>query len=421
MRLNQLKLDCIGGATTFLTMGYIIVVNPAIMKDAGIPFSASLTATVLTAASMTILMGIYARLPFAVAPGMGVNAFITYTLCLGQGMPWQHALGITFWAGVVFLFLSFFQVREAIAKAMPVHLRTAAAAGIGFFLLFLGLKAAKFITANDVTYVTRAPVTEEMVLSSIGLLVIVLLLIRNNPFAMFCGILTVTVLAALRGKILIPEVVTSAPDFSAVGQLDLMGSLKFAYLGPLLAILFTDMFDSLSTFCGVAAATGLVDKDGHPKRLREGLVTDAIATMAGALLGTSPGSTYVESTAGIKAGARTGLASVVTGLLFIPFVFVGPLVGMIPEYATAPVLVVVGVLMIGTFTDLKDQKGELPLENLIPAGLTLATIPLTFSITQGVTVGILAHSICYIAAGRYRDVHWVMYILSAVSAWILSM
>lgn len=420
MDSRQYRLDAVGGLTTFLTMGYIVVVNPAILKDSGIPFSAALTATVILASSMTLLMGLYAKLPFGVAPGMGVNAFFTYTLCLGQGVPWQHALGITFWAGVFFLLLSVWRVREAIAKAIPNHLRLAAAVGIGLFLMFLGLKGAKFITGSDATFVTRAPLSEESVLAAVGIFVTVLLLIRKSSLAMLAGIGVVTLLAALRGKITVPEQIFSPPDFSAFAALDILGSLKTAYIGAMFGIVFTDLFDSLSTFCGVAQASKLLDEDGNPKNLREGLITDAFATLLAGIFGTSSGTAYVESAAGIKAGARTGFASVVTGLLFLPCLFIGPVAGMIPGYATAPVLIVVGALMIGTVSEMKLlEADELCLEKLIPAALTLGTIPLTFSITQGIIVGFISHTLCYLAAGRWREIHPMMYALAGISVWLL--
>src|SRR6266480_435449 len=300
------KTEAIAGITTFFTMAYIVIVNPQILSaggKTGMTFSGVLTATVLVCFTMTLLMGVYAKLPFAVAPGMGINAFFTFTIILGKGVPWPTALGIIFWAGVIFLLISVTPVRESIAKAIPTEIRIAAAAGIGIFL----------------------------------------------------------------------------------------------------------------TFIGVAHAGGLLDEQGHPRNLRQGLIVDSLATMGAGLAGSSSGTAYIESVAGIQMGGRTGLTSVFTALCFLPCFFIAPLAVMVPPFATAAVLILVGAAMFTSIGQIRFSK----LEEGVPAFLTLILIPLTFSITQGILWGFISHVGLYLMAGRRRDIHPVMYALAAVSIGLL--
>src|SRR5215204_7347396 len=311
----RLRTEAIAGVTTFFTMAYIVVVNPAILSTpgTGMAFSGVLTATVLVCFVMTLLMGAYARLPFAVAPGMGLNAFFAFTIILGRRVPWPVALGAVFWAGVLFLAVSLTPVREGVARAIPRHLRLATAAGIGVFLTFIGLKNAGFIAADPVTLVRLGRLDYPALLMLLGLAVTVLLLKRKSPFAFLAGILVVTLVAWGRGMIGAPPSPFSAPDFrSGFLKLDVLGALKWSLLPAVVAILFTDLFDSVSTFIGVSQAAGLLDEEGQPRRLREGLIVDAWATLGAGLAGTSSGTAYIESVAGINTGGRTGWTSVFT-------------------------------------------------------------------------------------------------------------
>src|SRR5437899_4161042 len=307
-RDRALYADVIGGVTTFFTMAYIVVVNPGILATpgTGMPFSGALTATVLIASSMTLLMGLYARLPFVVAPGMGLNAFFAFTIVLQGKVPWQTALGMVFWAGVLFLLVSTTPLRERIALAIPASLRSAAAAGIGLLLTFIGLRNAGLIVGDPSTLVRMGTLDHRAAFLLLGILVAAALMRRNNPLAFLAAIFSVTALAWTLGYAKPPETLASAPDFSsAFLALDIRGALRLARLPATLAILFTDLFDSLSTFIGVANAAGLTDPDGRPLNLRRGLIVDALATLTAGLAGTSPGTAYVESIAELGIGART--------------------------------------------------------------------------------------------------------------------
>ncbi len=416
--LAGIRGEVVGGLTTFFTMAYVIVVNPQILstEGTGMPFAGVLAATVLSAATMTLLMGLYAKIPFAVAPGMGINAFFTYTIILGQKVPWPVALGIVFWAGVIFLVISVTPIRVQIARAIPPPLRTAAAAGIGVFLTFIGLRNAGLVVASPATFVTMGRVTTPQLLALVGLVVMVVLTRRRSPFALLGGMALVTAIGWGLGLVHAPPRLVSPPDFGAVMlKLDILGALKPALAPALIAILFTDLFDSLSTFVGVAHATGLVDAEGQPRRLSQGLVVDALATLSAGLFGTSSGTAYIESAAGIEAGARTGLASVVTAVCFLPCLFLSPLAGMVPTFATAPALILVGALMFRSIGKLDLSR----LEDAVPAFLTVVLIPLTFSITQGMLWGFLAHVVLYVLSGRRRDIQPTMVGIAAVSVVML--
>jgi adenine/guanine/hypoxanthine permease len=410
--------DVIGGVTTFVTMAYIVVVNPGILAapGTGMPFSGVLTATVLIASSMTLLMGLYARLPFAVAPGMGLNAFFAFSIVIQNRVPWPTALGMVFWAGVLFLLVSATPLREQIALAIPPALRSAAAAGIGLLLTFLGLRNAGIVVSDPSTLVRMGSLDHRAVFLVLGILVAAALMRRNNSLAFLAAIFSVTALAWALGYAKPPAHLVSAPDFSsAFLALDIRGALRFALLPPIIAILFTDLFDSLSTFIGVAAASGLTDPDGRPINLRRGLIVDAFATLGAGLAGTSPGTAYVESIAGIRMGARTGRASVVTALCFVPCFFLAPLAEAVPGYATAAVLVLVGVSMFGSIATIDFSS----LEDALPAFVTVVLIPLTLSITQGILWGFLLHALLYIVAGRRREVRPTLWMLAALSGGLL--
>jgi AGZA family xanthine/uracil permease-like MFS transporter len=415
-----LKTEAIAGVTTFLTMSYIVVVNPSILATAGtgMDFGGVLTATVLLCFSMTLLMGLYARLPFAVAPGMGINAFFTFTLVLGQKVPWPVALGMVFWAGVLFLLISATPVRVTIARAIPPSLRIAAAAGIGIFLTFIGLRNAGVIAADPVTYVKLGPLDHRAYLALAGAAVIVWLLNRKSPLAFLGGIAAVTAVAWIAGYVQPPQRWLARPDFSSVFlKLDIWGALKWSLLPATVSIMFTDLFDSISTFVGVSKAANLLDADGHAKNLREGLIVDSLATLGAGLAGTSSGTAYIESVAGIQMGGRTGMTAVFTALCFLPCFFIAPLAAAVPAYATAPVLMLVGAFMFRSVAELPLER----IEDALPAFLTIILIPLTFSITLGILWGFLSHTGLYVLCGRRKELHPMMYALAAVSAGLLAL
>ncbi|HEY2933527.1 MAG TPA: NCS2 family permease [Acidobacteriota bacterium] len=408
------RTEIIAGVTTFLTMSYIVVVNPAILATPGtnMPFGGVLAATVLLSFSMTLLMGLYAKLPFAVAPGMGLNAFFTFTIILGQKVPWQVALGIVFWAGILFVVISVTPIRESIARAIPPSLRIAAAAGIGIFLTFIGLKNGGFITSDPVTLVKLGTLDHRALLTILGMAVTVALMNRRSPFAYLAGIACVTLVAWTAGLIKAPDRLFDVPDLGSVFlKLDIVGALRLSLVPAMVSILFTDLFDSISTFIGVSHAAGLLDENGNPRNLRQGLIVDALATLGAGLAGTSSGTAYIESIAGINMGGRTGLTAVITALCFLPCLFISPLAGMVPPYATAPVLILVGAFMFRSVAGLSISR----LEESLPAFLTVILIPLTFSITQGILWGFISYAGLHLIVGRWREVHPVLYLLAALS------
>jgi adenine/guanine/hypoxanthine permease len=409
--------EAIAGITTFFTMAYIVVVNPSILatEGTGMPFDGVLTATVVVCGAMTLLMGLYAKLPYAVAPGMGLNAFFAYTLVLGDGVPWQTALGLVFWAGVIFLVVSATRLREMIARAIPRELRAAAAAGIGLLLTFIGLQNAGFVAADPVTLVGLGPLDHRAVLTMGAVLVTAVLLRRENPLAFLAGIFAASAAAWMLGPTAPPAALFSRPDFSLFLQLDVWGALRLALVPALVALLLTDLFDSLSTFIGVSQASGMVDRDGQPLNLRKGLIVDALATLGSGLAGTSPATTYIESVAGIRMGGRTGLTSIVTAACFVPCLFVAPLAASVPAFATAAVLIMVGVAMFQPVRLVDFGR----VEEGLPAFATIVLIPLTFSITQGILWGFILHVTLYGATGRWREVHPVMAALGVVAVLLM--
>jgi AGZA family xanthine/uracil permease-like MFS transporter len=410
--------DVIGGVTTFVTMAYIVIVNPGILSTpgTGMPFSGALTATVLVASSMTLLMGLYARLPFAVAPGMGLNAFFAFTIVIQNKVPWQTALGMVFWAGVLFLLVSITPLREQIALAIPPALRKAAGAGIGLLLTFIGLRNAGIVVSDPATIVRMGALDHRAVFLVIGILIAATLMRRGNPLAFLAAIFVVTALAWATGYAQRPDRIVGVPDFSSTFlALDVRGALRFPLLPAIVAILFTDLFDSLSTFIGVSSAAGLTDPEGRPINLRRGLTVDAVATLTSGLAGTSPGTAYVESIAGIRMGGRTGRASVVTALCFLPCFFLAPLAAAVPGYATAAVLLLVGASMFQSISSLDFSS----IEDVLPAFVTVILIPLTLSITQGILWGFLLHAALYTVTGRWKEVGAALWLLAALSAGLL--
>ena len=392
MEGRVLYREAVAGVTTFLTMAYVIFLNPAILSGAGsgIPFSGALTATVLISGLATILMGVYARLPYALAPGMGLNAFVAYTLIAGREIPWQVALGLVFWTGVAFLALSVTPVRALMIEAIPPLLRGAAAAGIGVLLTFLGLKNAGLVAADPATLVRLGDIGMSTVLAMSGLAVICVMWDRYRPVAFLASILAITGAAWLMGLARLPDRLQLRP----------LEALQIALIPAAITLLFTDLFDSLASFVGVAQAAGLVDREGNPLRLKKALIVDSVATIGSGLVGTSPTTTYVESVAGISVGGRTGLTSVFASLCFFSFLFVAPLAEAIPLFATSPVLVVVGLVMFRS--RVASLQGAL--EEALPPFLIIILIPLTFSITAGLLWGFLAHAVLFLLAGRAREV-----------------
>lgn len=409
----NLKAEILGGITTFLTMSYILILNPIILSDGtGMSFNGILVATVLVSFVSTLMMGVFAGLPFALAPGMGLNAFFTYSLVLGSGVSWQVALGMVFWSGVLFLLVSLTNLREQIVKAIPKSLQIASSVGIGLFLTFIGLKNSGLVTGDKITFVKFGQLNFESLLAVAGLFIIAFMMRKKSPLAFLVGILSITIVAIIFGKVDLPTAksftLLSASE-STIFKLDILGALKISFIPLIFTLLLTDLFDSMATFVGVSNSAGFIDEKGQPKNLRQALTVDSFATFFSGIFGTSSTTTYIESASGIESGARTGWASVVTALCFLPCIFLGPLLSVIPSYATGPVLIYVGILM---FKSVRDLDLENPC-HYIPAFVTIVLIPLSFSITKG----ILAGFITYIIIGLFhkKQIHPVMWILGIVS------
>lgn len=426
---TNIRTEVIAGITTFVTAMYVIVVNPAIISATGLPFNAVLTATVVLSAFCTILMGIYANNPILVAPGMGLNAFFTFAVVLGMKVPVETALGAVFWAGVFFLLLSVFNVRTLIVKSIPKQIRYAVAAGIGLFITLIGFADAKFIVSKGTPVLGMAQLDMIALTFIVGLIVTSILVAKNIKGSLIIGIVITTILAIPIGRFYgdasavnmgVPTLVSwkgifAAPDFSLIGKLDLIGSLKWAIFPVTFAILFTDMFDSLSTFVGVAEAANLMDKDGEPRNIKQSLIVDAIATGLAGVLGTSSGTAYIESAAGVQQGGRTGLTALVAGLLFIPFMFLSPLLSIVPMIATAPALILVGVFMLKPVLKIN----WVTMDDAIPAFLAMVLIPFTFSITQGIIWGFLSWTLIKIAMGKYKEISATLIVIDILSILLL--
>jgi len=422
---TTLKTELIAGLSSFLATAYIIVVNPSILSQAGMPFSGVLTATVLVSFFSSVMMGLYARNPILVAPGMGLNAFFAYSAVLGMGVSWQVALGAVFWSGIVFLLLSVFNIRTHIVRAIPRPLRYAIAAGIGLFITLIGFANARFIVASPATILGISPLNPALLTFLAGLLITAVLIARNVTGAILLGILFTTLAAYPLGRwwatdmapLISWQGLLSAPDFSLLLQLDLVNSLQLSILPVIFAFVFTDMFDSLSTFIGLAEAANLMDENGEPHNVRQALTTDAVATTLAGLVGSSPGTAYIESAVGIEAGGRTGLTAVVGGLLFLPFLFLAPLLSMIPAIATAPALVLVGAFMVRPIV----RVNWLQMDEAIPAFLAMVLIPFTYSISQGIIWGFLSWTVLKLLTGKGKEITPALWAIDAFCVLSLAM
>jgi adenine/guanine/hypoxanthine permease len=412
-RLNtSWKTEILAGITTFITMAYIVFVNPSILKDAGMPVPAVFAATCLSAAFATILMGAFARYPIALAPGMGLNAYFTYTVVKGMGVPWETALGAVFLSGVAFLILTLVGIRQWIIAAIPPALYAAVSAGIGLFIAFIGLRNAGIVKADPATIVTMGNLREpSTALAVFGILTIAALRAWNVRAAILIGILATTLVGALVGLVHWQPQAFSWSDLSGtVMHLDIRRAAWLGLLEIVFVFLFVDMFDNIGTLMAVTKKAGLLDKDNKIPRVNRILFTDATATIAGSLLGTTTVVSYIESAAGVAAGGKSGVTSVVTGLLFVLMLFAAPLMGAIPSAATAPALVVVGGLMMSAIAEIDWEDVCVA----VPAFLTLVTIPLTFSIANGLACGIISYVIIHVARGRGREVPWAAYVLAVL-------
>ena len=417
-RGTSAQTEVLAGFTTFLTMAYIVLVNPAILGQAGMPIAAVAAATCFAAAFGSILMGLVANTPLALAPGMGLNAYFSFTVVQQMGVPWPVALGCVFISGIAFLILTLTGVRQMIVAAIPMHLFAAVAGGIGLFIGFIGLKNAGIIVANPATFVALGDLKAPgAALALFGLLVIGVLSVWNVRGAMLIGIVATTLVGWLCGQVVInPEpysldaLTGTAFQLDLSGVFGLTGSHGLGLLEILFVFLFVDLFDNIGTLVAVTKRAGLIDKAGRIPGLNRILITDATATIVGSVAGTSTVTSYVESAAGVQAGGRTGLTAVVTGLLFLATMFVAPYAQIVPLAETAPALIVVGGLMLLPLTEI---EWEDPL-SAIPAFLTVAMIPLTFSIANGLAFGITAHAILKLLRGTATRADWFLFLLACL-------
>ncbi len=408
---TTVRREFLGGVTTFITMAYIVVVNPQILGQAGMPVDGVLFATCLASAAATLVMGLYANYPIALAPGMSLNAYFTYVVCLGMHVPWRTALGVIFFSGVFFLILTVTRVREQIVNGIPECLKYSTAGGIGLFIAFVGLRNAKLVVANAATFVGLGSfANREAQLACVGLAVMLVLMARKINGAILIGIVATTVLGILRGMGSWPTAIFSWPHPASTWlQLDLRGALHLGLLEIVFVFLFVDLFDNVGTLVGVCEQGGFI-KNGKIPRVGRALVSDAIGTIFGALTGTSTVTSYIESAAGVAAGARTGLSNVFVAGLFLLAAFCSPLAAAIPGYATAPALILVGALMTESIGRVEWKE----FTEAIPAFVTLVATPLTFSIATGLSLGLISYTLVKVAAGKFREVSAVIWILTVL-------
>lgn len=409
---TTIKTEILAGVTTFLTMAYIIFVNPNVLADAGMDKGAVFVATCLAAAFGCFIMGIYARLPVALAPGMGLNAFFTYGVVLGMGYAWQTALGAVFLSGCIFILLSLFKVRELIINSIPDSIKQGVVAGIGAFLAFISLQTAGVIVNNDATLVGLGDMTAfSPAMAALGFIVIVGLSHKKIPGAVTIGILLVALISLITGNTQFTGIISAPPPIApTLMQLDIAGAFDVAMISVIFAFLFVDLFDTAGTLIATTSQAGLIGKDGKIPNMGKALLADSSATVAGTLLGTSSTTSFVESVSGIAAGGRTGLVAVTVGVLFLLSMFFAPLAGMIPGYATAGAIFYVAVLMMGTLKDVD----WLDLTEAAPVVVVLLFTPLTYSIADGIALGFITFAAIKVVAGKFSDVSIPVWILTAV-------
>lgn len=408
----KLRTELIAGVTTFLTMSYILAVNPAILMSTGMDQGALFTATALASAIATLLLAFMAKLPFAQAPSMGLNAFFAYTLCQAMGYSWQNSLAILLIEGIVFILITFFNVREMIFNAIPNNLRYAISAGIGMFIAFIGLKNAEIIVSKEGTFVGLGAFTAPCLLGIFATLLSGVLMARNIKGALFWGIIATTLIGIPLGVTVFPDhwLPVSAPqDISPIFcQFDFSGLLNLKTVLVVFSLLIVNIFDTIGTLMGLAEKTGIVHEDGSIPRVSEAMMSDAIGTTCGAMLGSSTISTYIESASGIAEGGRSGVTSLVVGAMFIFALFLSPIFLLIPSAATSGALIMVGVLMLDSVKKINLQD----MTEAFPAFITMITMVLCYSIADGICLGILSFVIMKLCTHRWKDLNWTLCILS---------
>jgi adenine/guanine/hypoxanthine permease len=408
---TSVKQEMLGGLTTFVTMAYIIVVNPQILAQAGMPPDGVVFATCISAAAATLVMGLYANYPIALAPGMSLNAYFTYSVCLATHVPWRTALAVVFFSGVLFLILTVTRIREQIVNGIPDCLKHSTTAGIGMFIAFVGMRNAKLVVANPATFVGLGSFSDRAVQTAcLGLVLTMILMARRLPGAILIGVFGTALLGFWRGLTRWPTAVFSLPHPSSTFlQLDFRGVNHLGLLEILFAFLFVDLFDNVGTLVGVCEQGGFI-KDGKIPRAGRVLLADGVGTVFGSLTGTSTVTSYIESAAGVAAGARTGLSNLAVAALFLLATFCSPLATAIPNYATAPALILVGILMTQSIA----QVSWRDFSEAAPAFITMLATPLTFSIATGLSLGLISYTVVKAATGKFREVNALIWILTAL-------
>ena len=412
---STVRTELLAGMTTFIAMAYILFVNPNILADAGIPKEAAIASTIWIAALASLAMGIFANYPVALAPGMGLNAFFAYYVCGVLGLHWTVALGAVFFSGVLFLILTVGGIRQAIINAVPRDLKYAISVGIGLFIAFIGLKGTGLIVENSATYVSLGHVTAPTTLLSLfGLLLTAALMARNVHGSILIGIFVTTILAMILGMTPAPKgitdiVITSLPHMGETfGQLDLAGAWHYGLVSIIFTFTVVELFDNMGTLIGLTTKAKMVRPDGHIENIDKALTTDAVGTMVSAMFGTSTVTSYIESAAGIAAGGRTGLTAVAAGVLFLAALLFTPLIGLVPAFATAPALILVGALLMSEVGKIDFSE----FTNALPVFLTIIMMPLTSSIANGFAFGFISYTVMKLCAGQYKKVSWIMYLVS---------
>ena len=412
---TDFKSEIIGGITTFLTMAYALFLIPSVLSDAGVPEKSVFVATALAAAIGTLIMGVFAKFPMALAPGVGLNAFFTYSVCIGMDIPWQTALAGVLASGIIFLLISITGLRELVVKAIPTNLKFAVSAGIGLFIAFIGFKNAGIVVGNEATFVALGDLTNPSVLLSIfGLAVMAILMVRGSNIAIFIGMAATVVIGMIFGLIDIPTSIISIPPSMAptfgIAIKNIGNIFNLEMLVVIFTFLFMDFFDTAGTLVAVGSKVGLLKQDGSVENGPKALLADSVATCIGSIFGTTNTTSYVESLSGVAVGAKTGFSSVVVGILFLISLFFSPLLTVITSAVTAPALIIVGSLMCSNLREIQWEKPEVSISSF----LTVILMPLTYSIGEGIAFGFLSYVILTIFKGKAKKIHPVMYVLAVL-------
>lgn len=405
-KLNEnnttIKQEFVAGFTTFITMAYIIFVNPQIMAQSGMDLGAIFVGTCIAASAACIFMGLYANWPIGLAPGMGLNAFFTFTVVGEMGYSWETALGAVFLAGILFFIISVTNLRRWMIDSIPISLRVAIGSGVGLFIGFIGLKSGGIIISNDVTYLSLGDFSEyQTILAALGFLIISVLAVRKINGAIIIGVLIVTLIALLIGLEEYNGLLAYPPNiYPTFMKLDILGALDVAMISVIMSFLFVNLFDTTGTLLGVATRANLIDESGNAKNLNKALAVDSSSSIFGTFFGCSPVTSYIESSAGVESGGKTGMVSVIVGLFFILAIFLSPLAAMVPPYATSGALVYVAVLMLSGMEKL-NWKNSI---EILPALIIIVMIPFTFSIADGIALGFLTYVVLKVASGGIREI-----------------